>query len=142
MLHICAKVNDKDTAGRVLEGFVDLGVQPRDGVNATEAGGVSALMVAAKYGSVGVAGMLWRAGANVNLQDQEGRTALFYTTWEDDKSGKTFCNAKLYDALVDKAGADAGIADHNGRKAQTPKEVQQESARPNAFAGLQAMLGQ
>ena len=99
-------------------------------------------MVAAKHGSVGVAGLLWRAGAEVDAVDDEGRSALFYTTWDDDRSGKTFCNAKLYDALVDKAGANRNLVDRHGRQARTPQEVQADSAKPNAFAGFQAMLEQ
>ena len=68
-----------------------------------------------------------------------GSICPIYNTMQ--ATGKTIHNTKLFNALIEKAGADPAATNNNGQKPKTIQEVQDDHARPNPFAGMQAMIG-
>lgn len=81
-------------------------------INAKEpAGGGSPLIVAALYGQNGVVRLLLDRGAEMNLKNKEGSTALHVAAF--------FGQPEVVEVLLDK-GADTGIRNNYG---QTPLEI-------------------
>ncbi|MDZ4122442.1 MAG: ankyrin repeat domain-containing protein [Candidatus Cloacimonadaceae bacterium] len=58
----------------VVQRFVDAGID----VNAANAQGDRALIIAAEKGSIKIVNILLKAGANINIGDADGSTALMY----------------------------------------------------------------
>lgn len=79
-----------------------------DNIDQTDGDGMTALMMAARDGTLPIVKLLLKAGANPLAADREGKTALHWTTW----SG----NALVGEALLD-AGADINAQNREG---QTP----------------------
>ncbi len=117
-----AGIADDDPAG------VRLLLKHRASVNAADARGRSALMVAAAEGHEEIAGALRAAGAEVDLVDRNGSTALM----EAARAG-----AVGIVQLLAQAGADASLRDQHGRDALT---LACQSPRAHADT-VRALLG-
>jgi ankyrin repeat protein len=61
------------------EGIVDLQEFSKEEINTQDSDGITALMYAVRAGNYVLVQQLIAAGADVNLKDRKGKTALFYT---------------------------------------------------------------
>lgn len=78
------------------------------------------LMLSAEVGNVAKIGILLEAGANPDLQDSQGRTALMHALTGALQLQHSFVSQTSKDAVamtLIKAGADVSLRDHEGRRA-------------------------
>jgi len=82
------------------------------GVNAVNSSGSTALRLAAMHGHNDVVAQLIRAGADVNVADNNGTTTLMWIAELDMKTG----TAQVIQTLLDN-GADVNVTNENGETA-------------------------
>jgi len=112
-LYLAAEEDEEEAAKRLLDWHQKENHNPEQYVNMKDSKGITPLMVAASTGSGKVAKSLIDAKADLDLQDEEGNTALHHA--DNGNQGNAFGH------LVDQ-GADEFIDNNKGHKPQKPGE--------------------
>ena len=101
------------------DAIVELLLRKAADVNAKDASGVTALMLAASKGRAVPLNHLLARGAHVNAQSQKGWTALTYAAWEGHPSlVRRLLESGADPALVDRSGSTA--LQHASRRLAAP----------------------
>lgn len=98
-------------------------------INGKDRDGTTALHAAADKEATGIAGYLLEQGANVNAQDERGRTPLIIAAERSCESGDT----SMITLLIRKGGADPNIGDDADRVAKAIPLSQQKPGIAAAF---------